>query len=164
MAEYVLERRARTVLDVGCGEGRWQPLLRRLRPALSYTGIDSSDYAVRRYGRLRGIRRGTFAELDRCVPLRHFDIIVVSDVIHYLRDDELQRGSAALARRLGGIAYLDFFTTRDGVEGDLDGMIFRSPSWYRAQFARHGLINLGMQFYATRDTVRALAAMERPTL
>ena len=45
-AEYVLGRPAHTVLDVGCGEGPWRAILRRLRPGISYLGIDSSAYAV----------------------------------------------------------------------------------------------------------------------
>ena len=31
-AEWVLQRKLRTVLDVGCGEGNWYPVLRKLRP------------------------------------------------------------------------------------------------------------------------------------
>src|SRR3546814_486714 len=46
-AEWVLGRRIRTVLDVGCGEGNWRPVLRRLRPRVHYTGIDPSDYEVK---------------------------------------------------------------------------------------------------------------------
>ena len=34
-AEYILGRPVRTVLDVGSGEGQWNPALRRLRPSLA---------------------------------------------------------------------------------------------------------------------------------
>jgi tRNA G46 methylase TrmB len=50
MAEYFLRRPVRTVLDIGCGEGAWLPHLRALRPKVVYSGLDSSDYAVRRFG------------------------------------------------------------------------------------------------------------------
>jgi SAM-dependent methyltransferase len=163
MTEYVLERRARTVLDVGCGEGRWRAVLRRLRPAISYVGVDSSEYVIARYGRARDIRRGAFGDLATVAPARRFDIVVTSDVMHYLRDAELERGIDALANRVGGVAYLDFFTTRDNVEGDLRGMIFRPPSYYRRLFQNSGLVPLGMQFYTTHANLRNLTAMERLT-
>src|SRR5205823_6250745 len=47
-AEYVLERRVASVLDVGAGEGAWRPFLRRLRPGVRYAGVEPSAYAVAR--------------------------------------------------------------------------------------------------------------------
>jgi len=66
IAESLLERPIRSVLDVGCGEGAWRAHLRRLRPAVRYTGVESSAYAVRRFGRRRGIRQGTFGCCSTC--------------------------------------------------------------------------------------------------
>ena len=43
MAEFVLDRPLQSILDIGCGEGRWQPVLYELRPDASYIGIDSSQ-------------------------------------------------------------------------------------------------------------------------
>ena len=54
--EYLLETRITSVLDVGCGEGPWQPALRRLRPEARYIGIDPSTYAIERFGRRRNLR------------------------------------------------------------------------------------------------------------
>ena len=48
VAEYLLERRVTSVLDVGAGEGHWRAILRRLRPGLRYYGVDPSDTQVRR--------------------------------------------------------------------------------------------------------------------
>ena len=56
-AESVLDRPLESVLDVGCGEGRWQPVLRDLRPEVPYLGIEPSEYAVERYGEDRVRRR-----------------------------------------------------------------------------------------------------------
>src|SRR5687767_13317126 len=39
IAEALLERPIRSVLDVGCGEGAARAHLRRLRPRLRYTGV-----------------------------------------------------------------------------------------------------------------------------
>ena len=46
-AEYVLGRTLHTVLDVGCGEANWLAPLRRLRPRIQYTGVDSSAFSTR---------------------------------------------------------------------------------------------------------------------
>src|SRR6476469_5406915 len=59
-AEYWLERPLRSVLDVGCGEGAWQPVLKKLRPKATYIGFDASDYAIERYGRRRNLHRAAF--------------------------------------------------------------------------------------------------------
>src|SRR5688500_6234221 len=70
-AEYHLQRPIRSVLDIGCGEGVWRAPLLKLRPKLNYLGFDSSEYAIRRYGRSRQLhfaRFGDFAELRPCAP------------------------------------------------------------------------------------------------
>ena len=54
-AEYYLGRPIRNVLDIGCGEGVWQPVLKAERPKISYLGLDSSEYVVERFGRTRNI-------------------------------------------------------------------------------------------------------------
>src|SRR5687767_7668978 len=56
VAEYFLGRAARSVLDVGCGEGDWYRALRRVRPRIRYLGIDPSEYVVERFGARRNIR------------------------------------------------------------------------------------------------------------
>src|SRR5438270_4877992 len=38
--EYFLRRRLRSVLDVACGEGAWQPHIAALRPGAKYLGLD----------------------------------------------------------------------------------------------------------------------------
>jgi SAM-dependent methyltransferase len=159
-AEYVLARSVKSVLDVGCGEAPWQPVLSRLRNSATYLGVDSSEYVVRRFGNRRGIVRGSFADIETVVPEQAFDLVVVSDVIHYLSKGELERGLGALVERVGGVAYLDFFTSRDAVEGDLRDMKLRSPKYYLRLFRSHGLHPLGMQLYAGSETISNLAAME----
>src|SRR5690349_25123277 len=83
-AEYHLERPLRSVLDIGCGEGPWRAPLLKLRPGLRYLGFDASEYAITRYGRSRNLhhsRFGDFALLRPCAPV---DLLVCSDVLHYL--------------------------------------------------------------------------------
>src|SRR5262249_2550286 len=103
-AEYLLERPIRSVLDVGCGEGAWRPLLLQARPGVRYVGVDSSEYAVRRFGRLRGIRLGRLGDVGRMGFARRFDLVVCSDVLHYVATPELRRGLRAITRLLAGTA------------------------------------------------------------
>jgi len=63
IAEFLLGRPVRTVVDIGCGEATWFPILRALRKEVRYIGIESSTYAIERYGRTRNIRRGSLATL-----------------------------------------------------------------------------------------------------
>lgn len=117
IAESLLERPIRSVLDVGCGEGAWRAHLRRLRPAVRYTGVESSAYAVRRFGRRRGIRHGTFGTLDEVRLAGAYDLIVVCDVLQYVPEGELATGLRAIAARLGGVTYLEAYATEDAIEG-----------------------------------------------
>src|SRR5690606_17769850 len=113
-AEYHLERPIRSVLDIGCGEGAWRAPLSRLRPRAAYLGFDSSAYAIARYGRARNLhfaRFGDFAQLRPCPPA---DLLICSDLLHYLPTRELDRGLPALAELCGGVAFIEVFTRGDG--------------------------------------------------
>ena len=143
MAEYHLERPLRSVLDIGCGEGAWRAPLRRLRPKAGYLGFDSSQYAVERYGRSRGIhfaRFGDFALLRPCPPA---DLLVCSDVLHYLSTRELDRGIPGLAELTGGVAFLETFAREDGAEGDEHDFQTRPARFYRQRFEAVGFTQLG---------------------
>src|SRR5262245_29277307 len=64
VCEYLLGRPIRSVLDVGSGEGHWRGLVRAVRPRVRYLGVDPSEYVVRRFGRRRNLRAGSFEHLD----------------------------------------------------------------------------------------------------
>ncbi len=161
MTEYVLERPLRTVLDVGCGEGAVRPLLKRLRPRARYTGIDPSQYAVQRYGARRDVRAGTLAGLADHAEPAHADLILCSDVLHYLSAPEVEEGLERLSERLIGVAYLPVFTSADPIQGDLRGWYRRPPSYYRRLFARSRLVSYGPHCYITAARAAGLAALER---
>ena len=101
VAEYHLERPIRTVLDVGCGEGAWRAPLLKLRPKLQYLGFDSSEYAVRRFGRTRNLHHARFEDFQYLRPCAPVDLLVCSDVLHYLPTRELKRGLPGLAQDKG---------------------------------------------------------------
>jgi len=160
VAEYYLGHRVRNVLDVGCGEGVWRAPLRALRPGIGYLGLDSSEYAVERYGRSRNLRLATFGQLGELRFETTFDLIVCSDVLHYVRTPELRRGLRGIVEMLDGVAFLELFTSRDAPDGDKLGFLPRTPQWYRATFARAGLIACGTHCYIGPRLQGSVAALE----
>jgi SAM-dependent methyltransferase len=161
LAEWVLGRPVHTVLDVGCGEGNWQPVLRRLRPRVQYDGVDPSEYAVARFGARRGLQRGGIDDLDD-LPLREqYDLVVCCGMLNYLPTPTLKRGLAQVARRTGGIAYLELFTASDRFEGDTSWTAPKSAAWYRSVIASAGFHPIGMHAYVPATQRDRVAALER---
>lgn len=159
-AEFVLARRVRSVLDVGCGEAPWRAHLRRLRPGIAYTGLETSEYAVRRYGSRRGIVRGGLADLAGMRFRGKFDLVVCADVLHYVGTPDVRAGLAAMARLTAGAAFVEAFTNADEIEGDHDHFQDRSPAAYRRLFAGAGFVPVGLHLYVTRAAHRGLVALE----
>jgi SAM-dependent methyltransferase len=164
-AEHLLGRAVHSALDVGCGEGSWQPILRNLRPRLKYLGLDTSAYAIRRYGRSRNLRPGSWGQLGELRFGGPFDLVVCSDALHYVPTREFLRGLGGLSELVGGAAYLDFLTSDDdletGLEGDLSGFRKRSAAWYRRKLRATGLVECGLGIWAAQDLAPALTAMEK---
>jgi len=161
LAEYYLGRPIRNVLDVGCGEGAWRAPLLALRPSATYRGLDSSEYAVSRYGQSRNIGLATFGQLAELRFDERFDLVVCSDVLHYLKPAEIRAGLRGIADMLDGIAFLEVFTRSDNVTGDRHGYIARAPSWYLREFAGAGLMPCGSHCYLSPRLLRSVAALER---
>lgn len=161
LAEYMLERPARSALDVGCGEGNWRaPLLAR-RPRLRYVGVDPSEYVVRRYGRRRNLMLGSAERLE-ALPLRGpFDLVIASGVLNFLGDDALRRAARSLGRLTSGVAFLELFTTADEVVGDTRGWRPRSARYYRRVLKDAGFTQCGPHCYAAHGVAASLAALER---
>ena len=160
VAEYMLGRRVRTVLDVGCGEAPWQPVLTRLRRDVRYIGVDSSDYAIERYGASRNIRRGSLGGLAQMRLPRRIDLIVCADVLQYASDADAARGLRAIRRLLGGVAYIETFATEDHMEGDRVGWHERSAATYRRQLRRAGLTYCAPYCYVDLDNYDTLNVFE----
>jgi SAM-dependent methyltransferase len=163
-AEYLLARPLRSVLDIGCGEGPWQPVMAEVRPRARYVGVDPSGYAVDRFGTRRNLRLGTFAGLDDAVAELEgpFDLVVCVDVIGYVPDGDLPRGLAALAARLGGVALIEVFTDADDFEGDVEHYRGRPASRYLRWFADAGLVRLGPNLFVGDALRPTLSTFESP--
>lgn len=162
VTELVSGRRLRSVLDVGAGEGRWQPELSRLRPRVRYAGVEPSEWAVRRWGMKRNIRQGSFDDLAALGLDGPFDLVVAADVLHYLAGGELATAVNALVPFVGVVAYCPLFTAEDDVEGDGVEFQQRRAAGYRKVFRRAGLVPLGMGAWVPPSVASGLAALELP--
>ncbi len=160
-AEWTLGRPVRTVLDVGCGMGNWQPVLTKLRPGLSYDGVDPSAYAVSKFGKRRGLQQGSIEDLPR-LPLRpQYDLVVCCGMLNYLSTEQLRKGLAGVQARTGGVAYLELFADGDAFEGDTGWPAPQSLRWYRREITRAGFLSIGMQCYVPRRSEHHVSLLER---
>ena len=161
-AEYHLERPIRTVLDIGCGEGVWRSPLMKLRPRISYLGFDSSQYAIERFGPRRNLHYARFGDFEHLRPCAPVDLLICSDVMHYLDTRELDRGLPALAELCHGVAFLETFTREDGIDGDTHGFKRRPAKFYRQRLEALGLTPLGSHLWLSPALRDDTAALERP--
>ena len=160
-AEYYLERPIRSVLDIGCGEGAWRAPLLKLRPRVQYLGFDSSAYAIQRYGRNRNLHMakvGDFAWLRPCAPV---DLLVCSDVMHYVSSRELRPALEGFAELTGGVAFLEAFSAEDEFDGDHEGFQARPARWYRSGLKNAGFTALGSHCWLSPALAGHAAALER---
>ena len=160
VAEFYLQRPIRNVLDVGCGEGSWRAPLLKLRPRLEYQGVDASEYAVERYGRTRNLALATFGQLGQLRFGQAADLLVCSDVIHYVPTPELRRGLAGLPELCDGVAFLELYTAGDRIAGDFEGFIPRPAARYRRWFREAGFVSCGSQCYLSPNLHANAVALE----
>lgn len=160
-AELLLERPVRTVLDVGAGEGHWQPVLKALRPRARYTGVDPSEHAVRAFGRKRHLRLGSIENLDDIKLARGYDLVCCVGMLYYLTEAQFRRGIRLIADKTTGMAYLELFAKEDELEGDLPIGTARPEAWYRREMKRAGWVSLGQHCWVTEAMVDRVAALER---
>ena len=165
IAEFYLQRPIRSVLDVGCGEAAWRAPLMKLRPRLDYMGLDSSEYAVARYGRSRNIALASFGQLEQLRFGEPADLLVCSDVIHYVPTAELRRGLSGFEELCDGVAFLELYARGDDIRGDHAGFLSRPAASYRRWFAEAGFTACGSHAYLSpnlRANAVALEILETP--
>jgi len=162
VTEYFVKRPVRSVLDIGCGEGAWLEHLRALRANVEYMGLDPSDYVVRRFGKKRNIHRAAFGELPSLNIRGPFDLVVCSDVLHYVGDAEIRAGAVEIARLAAGVAFIEVLTKEDDIEGDLHDMKRRPAKWYHKTFADAGLIMVAPYCYLAPSLFANAAELEVP--
>jgi SAM-dependent methyltransferase len=145
----------RSVLDVGCGEAPWYTVLKRLRPAAYYVGVDASTFVLERFGQSRNIQYGTLGRLGALGLDRGIDLIVCADILQYVATPDVQRGLRTVRRLLGGVAYIEAFTTEDAMEGDQLEWHARPAAVYRRLFRRAGLRPCGPYCFVNADKLNA---------
>lgn len=159
-AEFYLGHPVRNVLDIGCGEAPWRAVLRKLRPGIEYRGLEASEYAVARYGRSRNIGLARFGQLAELRFDTRFDLVVCTDVLHYLKPAEIRAGLTGIGEMTEGLAFLEVYTREDDPGGDRQGFIGRSAAWYREAFNAVGLMAVGSQCYASPRLSRHVSSLE----
>lgn len=162
LAEYHLGRPIRSVLDVGCGEGAWLAPLRRLRPQVRYLGVDASEYAIERHGARRNLHWLPFDQLAALSLPQPADLLVCSDVMHYLPDDELRAGVREFARLCDGVAFIEVFTENDDIVGDLHELRRRPAGWYTQVLGEAGFRFAGSFTWLSAPVAASATALELP--
>jgi SAM-dependent methyltransferase len=164
VAEFQLGRPIENVIDVGCGEGAWLAPLRALRPRVRYLGLDASEYAIARYGRARNLRLLRFEQLAEQRFDETYDLLVCSDVMHYIPTPELLRGLSGFAEIGHGLAFMDLFVKGDAFIGDHEEFQPRTAAWYRKVFAKHGWYACGSHCYLSREMLPRASQLELASL
>ncbi len=159
-SEWILGRNVRDVLDVGCGEGNWQPELKRVRPRARYDGVDPSDYAVSRYGNRRNIQLGDIGTLPLLSLRTSYDLVVCCGMLNYLSLDAFKVGINNVAKRTAGVAYLELFAEGDQCEGDTCWPPPQRAVWYRSVIEDAGLKAVGMQCYVAAESATNISLLE----
>lgn len=160
VTEFLIGRELRSVLDVGCGEAPWQPILKRLRPNARYVGVDSSEYVIERFGAERNIRHGSLGTLGSIKSLRKSDLVVCADVLQYIDTAEIERGLRAIRKLSGGVAYIEAFTAEDNMVGDDVDWHHRSAAEYQRIFRRARLTQCGPYCFTNLDELDFLNSFE----
>jgi len=159
-AEQVIERPVRSVLDVCCGEGHWQPVIKRLRPRASYAGVDVSEYAIERFGRRRNLRLGRFGDLGMLGLEGPYDLIVCAGALYYIDTSELARGLRAIGTLLEGVAFLEIFTEHDDLTGNVGDIRRRSAEEYDRLMREAGLRHLGLHLWVGEERAEGMTEFE----
>lgn len=159
-AEHVNERPVRRVLDVCCGEGHWQPVVKRLRPAAHYTGVDVSEYAIQRFGKRRNLRLGRFGELANLGLEGPFDLIVCTGALYYIETAEVAVGLRAIGELLEGVAFLEIFTEGDELTGNIGDIRHRSAAEYDRMMSAARLRHLGLHLWINEERAGEMTEFE----
>lgn len=154
-----LEVRVETVLDLGCGLGRWKQAIESYDSSIRYTGVDPSPYLAGQFG-------WTEATVDGFRSNRKYDLVICQDVLSYLRPREIKDALANIARLTRGAAYIHVVTKQDWENDIVDpqrtdhAMNQLDASWYRRVIGRH-FTNCGGGLYLPKDSGTVLWELEK---
>lgn len=161
IAEYYLDRPVCSVLDIGCGEGQWQPILKKLNRSIHYTGLDPSPYVIKKFGKQRNLIQGQFTELKKLPLDKSYDLIICSDLLYYIPEPDLKQGLQWIMKHLQGVAFLEAYSSTEPLEGDTQGMLPRSVKDYQRLFRQSEFISCGSHCYVNHHLAHRVTALER---
>lgn len=146
------------VLDMGCGLGRWQPVVAEHYPGAVYTGVEVSEYVAERYGWIN-------ASATTYTPETKFDLIICQDVFQYLSAAEARKGIANFGKWCSGVLYFAALTEEDwenNVDQNLtdDDASLRTGKWYLNQLRKY-FIPIGGSLFLHKDVDVVLFELER---
>jgi SAM-dependent methyltransferase len=144
-------------LDIGCGLGRWQGVLRDHFPRAQYIGVEISDHACQRYG----WQKGSVVDFRARTP---FDLVICQGVLQYLSNRDASAAVQNLDALCRGALFLEALTSDDWTavcdQRRTDGNVYlRSAAWYRRQL-RPYFLNAGGGVFISRRAPIVLYALE----
>ena len=104
----------------------------------------------------------TFADFEHLRPCAPADLLVCSDVLHYLPTRELARGLPALAELCGGVAFIEAFAREDEAVGDDHEFKRRPAAFYTTRLRATGLRPLGSHCWLSPALAGQATALELP--
>lgn len=146
-------RRDMSILELGCGTGRWCESFSAL--AACVTGVDLSPNAIARAQQEANAKKLQNLEyysaaIEEFQPLRSYDLIYFSGVALYLEDDVLQE---MIVKYAASLADDGFIVVRDSITNQTHhvnhaqgyGAKYRSLDDFAGIFADHGFVLAGHQ-------------------
>jgi hypothetical protein len=154
-----LDLPVRRVLDMGCGIGLWQPVMRRHFPSARYQGVEYSAYLCERYG----WDQGSVVDYKSKQP---FDLVICQGVLPYLDAKAAKAAIENLGSLCRGALYLEAVTKEDWDDGIVDkrrtdrAMQLRPASFYRRALTKH-FVSLGGGLWLSHRSKAAVYALEK---
>ena len=146
-----------SVIDIGCGLGQWRDAVKQHWPEASYHGIEVSEHACQRYG----WEHASVVDYEPTAPV---DLVICSDVLQYLDDENAIASIGNLARMCTGALFFAVLTLDDWLhhcdQEHTDSLAYlRSGDWYRRHLKPH-FINAGGGLFIRRGSDVVLYDLE----
>jgi SAM-dependent methyltransferase len=146
-----LRQPVRSVLDLGCGLGQWQPIIQEHFPTATYQGVEVSEYLCDSYGWEQ-------SSIEKYRSRKKYDLVICQDVLQYLPAPAAARVIKNFHRLCRGALYLQVLTKTDWDRNcdqeRTDGNVYkRSGEWYRQSLSTHFTNVGGGVFVSERSNI-----------
>jgi len=154
-----LDLPVKRVLDVGCGIGLWQAVVKRHFPRASYHGVEYSSYLCERFG----WEQGSVTDYHAKKP---FDLVICQGVLPYLSVSEVKSALSNLSRLSHGALYVEAVAKEDWDQGTVDeSLTDQGMKQHPARLYRRGLnegfVEMGGGVWLSRRAELPVFALER---